>query len=236
MATLDVPSDCAFTKHGTFNDRGTYPVPPLTTIRGLLYAALGRPSVLLQGSARGRRWEREELDTELAFRETFAEETHIGIAVDEPGKTDRNLAVRMKNAEPKNPYQYHSAPVTEETLFGPTYTVVIATAEKRLDTVVGALKDPERLLYLGRSDDLVDIRNVRQTDLTSVAETTTLEGVVTPGSDGSTDPVMLPIETETVGSHSARPGRVEMVSIGGTVEEYCRYQTETGDRPIVFLD
>lgn len=234
-ATLDVPFECTFTNAGAMNDLPSYPVPPLTTIRGMLYAAWGRPSLLGQGSSRGRTMEKEAVEREQSFREEFEAATTIGIRVLDGPTSKRDLRTRQKVAR-SGDRAYISYPAEEETLLFPTYRVYVAGDEEQCQAVAEAFRDPERLLYLGRSDNLVDVRNVTETRLVHHDDEQVLEDVMIPDGNGD-DPVMLPVRTERIGSYNGRPPEVQLVTHGGTVESY--YTLSDGsdeDAPFVFID
>lgn len=234
-ATLDVPFECTFTNASAMNDLPSYPVPPLTTIRGMLYAAWGRPSLLGQGG-RGRTMEKKRVEAEQEFRESFEADTAIGIRVLDSPTSKRDLRTRQKVARNSDDRTYFSYPVEEETLLFPTYRVYVAGDEERCNAVAAAFRDPERLLYLGRSDNLVDVRNVTESQLVSHDDEEYLDEVMVPDGDGS-DPVMLPVQTERMGSYNARPPEVQLVTQGGSVESYYTLDDATDeDGPVVFID
>lgn len=235
-ATFDVPVECTFTNASAMNDLPSYPVPPLTTIRGLLYAAWGRPSLLGQGSSHSRTMEKDAVKDEQAFREEFEADTAIGIRVVDDPISKRDLRTRMKVARNNDNKKYISYPVEEETLLFPTFRVYIASSEERCRAVAEAFRNPERLLYLGRSDNLIDIRDVTETRLSAHEDEQFLANVMVPNGDGD-DPVMLPVRTERLGSYSGRPAEVQLVTHGGTVESYYTLEDETEeDGPFVFID
>lgn len=235
-ATFDVPVECTFTNAGAMNDLPSYPIPPVTTIRGLLYAAWGRPSLLGQGASRGRTMAKEAVESEQSFREDFEAETAIGIRVCDDGMSKRDLRTRKKVARSSEDKQYISYPVEEETLLFPTYRIYITGEEERCTAIAAALRAPERLLYLGRSDNLVDIRDVTETRLVQHDDEQFLTDVIVPNGDGD-DPVMLPVRTERIGSYSARPAEVQFVTHGGTVETYYTLdEASVDDTPFVFID
>lgn len=235
-ATFDVPFECTFTNAGAMNDLPSYPVPPLPTIRGVLYAAWGRPSLLGQGSSRGRTMEKEAVEAEQSFREAFEAETAIGIRILEDPVSQRDLRSRMKVARSSNDQMYISYPVEEEGLLFPTFRIYITGTEERCNAIADALTAPERLLYLGRSDNLVDIQTVTETRLVQHTDDQFLDDVMVPNGDGD-EPVMLPTCTERIGSYSGRPAEVQLVTHGGTVESYYTLDDATAaDGPFVFID
>jgi hypothetical protein len=234
-ATLDVPIECTFTNAGAMNDLPSYSVPPLTTIRGLLYAAWGRPSLLRQGFPRTRTMEKESVESEQSFRETLEAETAVGIRVLDDPIAKRDLRKRQKVAASGKDQQYISTPIQEETLLFPTYRVYITGPEERCSAIASAFRDPERLLYLGRSDNLVDIRDVTQSRLVHHENERFLDDAIIPDGDGD-EPMMLPVRTERLGSYSGRPAEVQFVTHGGTVGAYYTLEDAQNEAGFVFID
>jgi len=224
-ATLDVPVECAFWKAGAMNSLPTYQVPPIPTLQGLLYAALGRPSLLLSSSG--------ALDTdtradEETFRESVQEECRFGLRIVKSGGSHTGLRKRHKASTDDKPYGPYVAQA--ETLIAPTYRMYVGGPEEQIATFADALENPERLLYLGRSDDLVDIHGVEVVDPQYHHETTTLD-CVTPGAGN--EPALLPVEPDYRDGRTTKPARVETVSLtGGEVDGY--YETSDGDQ-FVFI-
>jgi len=84
------------------------------------------------------------------------------------------------------------------------------------------------MLYLGRSDDLVDIRDVDVTTAESVDEEARLDCVI-PGGGEEVD--LLPIEPDRRAGRTTEPGRVATVSVsGGTVDSFYETQDEQAER------
>jgi len=220
-ATLVVPHETAFFKASAMNGLPTYPVPPITTLQGMLYAAMGRPSLLQPNQLPTDLRTREE-----EFRQRVRNECRFGErVVSEPGNIT-SLRTRQKATTSNTDEAYIGYPTQTETLIGPTYRMYVAGPEELISTFEYALGDPERLLYLGRSDDMVHICEVDTTEATLVNETANVDCVV-PGADR--DPVLLPVSPDYRGKYGAgHPGQVKTVSIkGGEVDEY--YRTEDGE-------
>jgi hypothetical protein len=235
-ATFDVPVECAFTNAGAMNDLPSYPVPPLTTIRGLLYAAWGRPSLLGQASSHTRTMPKEAVEAEQSFREGLEADTAIGIRVLDDPVAKRDLRKRQKVAPGTDVPQYLSYPVQDETLLFPTYRIYITGPDERCRAIARAFRDPERLLYLGRSDNLVDIRDVTESRLVHHEERRALDDAIVADGDGD-DPMMLPIQTERLGSYGGRPAEVQFVTHGGSVGAYYTLDDPgDDDAPFVFVD
>lgn len=237
-ATLDVPMECAFTNASGMNDLPSYPVPPLPTIRGMIYSAWCRPSLLNQGQGGQRTMEKETVESEAEFRNEFAESTSIGIRIVDEPTSKRDLRTRQKVAEDKDhPHKhYKQNPTIEETLIAPTYRIYVTGTDEHCIAVADALRNPERPLYLGRSDDLVDVRDVTETQLYRHESDQYLADSMVPNGDGG-EPIMLPVSSEQIEPHSVRPGEVQYVTHGGTVSSYCTLAEDAPiDGPFVLID
>lgn len=222
-ATLDVPFECAFTRAGTMNSLPTYRAPPIPTLQGLIYAALGRPSLLSVG--------RHSADKpEEAFRERVREKCRFGVRICEDGVQQTSLRQRHK-ASRGDGKAYITYVAQTETLLSPTFRMYVGGPVSLVETFADALCDPERLLYLGRSDDLVEIRDVDVCEAERVSESATLDCVIPGTGDG--DPSLLPVEPDHRDGRMQQPARVKTVSLdGGEVDSY--YETPDGER-VVFL-
>lgn len=229
-ATLDVPFECAFTKAASMNSRPTYELPPVTTLQGMLYAALGRPSLLMQDHHSRRTMEKSTFNAEREFREYVQEECRFGIRITESGTTQESLRNLHKKATSDADEAFMTYVTNVETLISPTYRMYVTGPQDLLGDFADALVDPERLLYLGRSDDLVDIRDVDQTTAEKVEQQTTIDCAI---SGAGEDPTMLPVEPDTKQGRSTQPSRVTTIAAtGGEVDSY--YETSDGER-FVFL-
>ena len=114
----------------------TYHIPPYTTIRGLISNALGLP--------------RDDLRVQEWFK--------IGIIPINLEKC-REMAkiLKLKGTGKKYQRTFPSAPMFREFLVGPSYEIFLVGDDKRIEETHSALLNPKRPLYLGCSDDLVDI-------------------------------------------------------------------------------
>jgi CRISPR-associated protein Cas5h len=115
----------------------SYPVPPYTTIRGLLANALGlaRNDFYLQDKLaigmRPLRWER-------ATRELCK-------------------ILKLKEFEKARITSFPSSPMFRYFLVKPAYRIYLGGEKELLRELKEALENPARLLYLGQSDDVVDV-------------------------------------------------------------------------------
>lgn len=115
----------------------TYSVPPFTTIRGLLSNAFGL--------------QRDDFSLQDSFR--------IGIKFVTTRGTSRELAKILKLKGTGKHYQrsFPSAPIFKEFLVRPSYEIFIVGDQEIIAGLSGALSDPKRPLYLGGSDELVEV-------------------------------------------------------------------------------
>mgnify|MGYP001069778839 CR=1 FL=1 len=119
----------------------TYPIPPFTTLCGLVACALGRP--------------RNDFVLQNAL--------HFGIRILAPGIETREMAKVLKlTGEEKEVEQRVSAssPMYRHFLAQPVYRIYLLANSELLDEVIQALREPLRPLYLGQSDDMVVVENV----------------------------------------------------------------------------
>jgi hypothetical protein len=193
----------------------------VTTIQGVLYAALGRPSLLKPNNL-----PREIRDEEETFRERVQTECDVGLRAVDRGTQVSGLRSRQKATESDETESYVTYPAEMETLISPTYRVYVGGPSDLVSAFAEALESPQRLLYLGRSDDLVVIPTVDVVEATKVTEPATLDCVV-PGADGET--TLLPVAPDYRGTYTEHPGELKTVSVdGGTVDEY--WETTAGER------
>jgi CRISPR-associated Cas5-like protein len=220
-ATLDVPHETAFFKSDAMNGLPTYPVPPIPTLQGLLYAAMGRPSLL-----QPTQLSNDVRNQEEEFRERVQNECQFGQRIIDEGYRTQSLRSRHKATRSSTDEAYVSYPTQAETIIAPTYRFYVTGPTELLDKFAESLRNPKRLLYLGRSDDMVSIRNVNTLQAELVDEGATLDCVI-PGA--GKEPVLLPVQPDYRDGRSNHPAQVRTVSVfGGEVDEY--YQAEDGDK------
>lgn len=213
---LDVPHECAFYKADSFNRLSTYPMPPVTTIRGLIYAALGRPSLLNQ-DRKPYRISKDIVDKEREFRENFQEKTDISVQIKDRGIIDSNLRTRMKLGRSDDDNKYKTYVAQSETILYPTYIAYIKSDDSELfESIYDALKNPERPLYLGRSDDIVDIKSITKHNYKQ--STTPSEVKIYTKGAGGENMVMLPIKSDFKSTYSTKPSQSKLISEKSNIE------------------
>ncbi len=115
----------------------SYITPPYTTLRGLIANALGmkRDDYSIQDWAK------------------------IGISSPENLNKSREIAKILKLKGTGGTYNkvFPSSPIFREFLIAPTYRIYLAGEKDKIDCISSALQQPKRPLYLGTSDDLIDI-------------------------------------------------------------------------------
>jgi CRISPR-associated protein Cas5h len=152
----------------------TYPVPPFTTIRGFLANALG--------------W-----DQDSYYRESRGDsrnllyDLRIGIEMLAPVEQNSELAKILKLIPRTTGYQrsFPSAPMHREFLVKPRYGIYLVGEDSVIEEIAEALKFPERPLYLGQSDDMLDFTHPRMVEVqeTKSDELDSIAEGVHPGCD-----------------------------------------------------
>ncbi|MFW6046747.1 MAG: CRISPR-associated protein Cas5 [Candidatus Woesearchaeota archaeon] len=135
----------------------TYPVPPYTTIRGLLSNVLG----LNRDDYRIQEW----------FK--------IGIKPLDVSNKSREMAklLKLKGSGKKYQKGFPSSPLFREFLIKPEYEIFLVGDENNINSIYNYLINPVRPLYLGSSDDLVDIE-VGEPIQVSMDESTEISSVL----------------------------------------------------------
>mgnify|MGYP000468820234 CR=1 FL=1 len=144
IADLEMPYFACFRKPASTSVILTYPVPPFTTIIGLIANALGvpRPAYTPMIS-----WLQETLRLNLRPLKPL-------------GRPNRELAKILKLVgeprEERKPTSFPSSPMHKYFLARASYRVYLAASDPdEIDEIAAALRRPARPLYLGQSDDLV---------------------------------------------------------------------------------
>jgi CRISPR-associated protein Cas5h len=126
----------------------TYPIPPFTTIRGMISNALGL--------------QRDDY--------SLQDKIKIGISAVEFGFKNTEMAKILKLKENKDhlPRSYPSSPMFREYVVNPKYKVYLGGDEDIIEKIFNAIQTPERPLYLGQSDDLVDVEISQPFDIEEI--------------------------------------------------------------------
>ena len=115
----------------------SYSIPPYTTLRGLISNALGMK------------------------RDDYSIQAWVKIGIKPLNFSDksRELTKMLKLKGTGETYRraFPSAPMFKEFLVLPAYEIYIAGEDERINLSYNALLQPARPLYIGASDDLVDI-------------------------------------------------------------------------------
>jgi len=154
---------CCFRQPTTTSVILSYPIPPFTTVRGLIECALGlsRNSYFLQNKLK------------------------IGIEpLNQPEKiTELSRILKFVPRQKKRTYQknFPSTPMFKSFLVNPHYRIYLAGKNELITRIAEKLQTPERPIYLGQSDDMVDIHNVISVEIDTEESSTlssVLEGVI----------------------------------------------------------
>ncbi|OAT86158.1 CRISPR-associated protein Cas5 [Desulfotomaculum copahuensis] len=136
-ATLEVPFWCSFRVPYTVNVHFTYPVPPVTTLYGLLACAAGYPADCLEPMRYLR----------------------FGIGVLHGGRLVETYSKIIKWDRRDLRNQMRTL-VMKQKIVQPSYKLYVGGPEAMLARLAAALKQPFFPLFLGESDDLVEVGDV----------------------------------------------------------------------------
>lgn len=135
---VDCPYFTTFRRPASTSIILTTTIPPYTTLRGMISNALGLP--------------RDDLRVQEWFK--------IGIkTVNHEFEKSRELAKILKLKGTGKEYQrdFPSSPMFREFLVNSVYEIFLVGEGGRIGEVHSALLNPKRPLYLGGSDDMVDV-------------------------------------------------------------------------------
>jgi len=180
IADLEMPYVACFRQPRSTSVLLTYPIPPFTTLVGLVANALG---VHRAEYFEAIFW----LQSNLLLNERPLH------ALERPS---REMAKLLKMVgEPREelpPTSFPSSPMYKYLLVRPAYRMYLAAEDREIIAdIAKALQDPARPLYLGQSDDMVDV-SVRWVDKLQVRETEEAYGLV-PGIHGGCQLLRLPL-------------------------------------------
>jgi CRISPR-associated Cas5-like protein len=152
---IHVPFWCSFRDPLTSNVHRTFPIPPPSTLYGLCAAALG----LLQDDVSRRHQLRFAIAVE---REGEMVETYSTWkkAAESPKDAKQKLAfdaIRARGNLAPDEAQWISTPLIRQKLIQPVYTIGIWTTQVVSNELKAAFKSPAWPLYLGESDDGIDV-------------------------------------------------------------------------------
>ncbi len=134
---LEAPYFASFRRPTSTSTLLTFSLPPFTTIRGLISNAMGLPR------------------DDLMLQET---QIKIGIKPIIHAKANRETAkiLKFKGGE-HLVRRFSSSPMHREFLVEASYYIYLVGKSDNIKEIEDALKNPHRFLYLGSSDDFVDV-------------------------------------------------------------------------------
>jgi len=156
---LEAPYFACFRKPISTSIIQTYNIPPFTTIRGLLANCLGLPRFPNYEDAQAHEAQR-----------FLQDELRIGLAPINLTNITSNKTVELvkilkqiKRATLQRPrlWAFPSSPMFREFLVNPIYRCFFVGNEKTIERIKVKLRNPERYLYLGQSDDMVNVDNIK---------------------------------------------------------------------------
>lgn len=134
---------CCFRQPASTSVILSYPIPPFTTIRGLIECALGmqKDSYFLQ----------KQIKIGLKPLNTPEKVTELA----------RILKFISRQKEQVFFRNFPSAPMFRSFLVSPQYRIFVVGDPDLIEMIAQKLKTPERPCYLGQSDDMVDVSNIQ---------------------------------------------------------------------------
>lgn len=115
----------------------SYSIPPFTTIRGLISNALGL--------------KRDDLRVQDWIKIGIKPQNNVNRS------TEMAKVLKLKGNGKKYQKTFPSSPIFKEFLVNPIYDIYIAGEQEKINNIYDALENPKRPLYIGGSDELVDI-------------------------------------------------------------------------------
>jgi CRISPR-associated protein Cas5h len=134
---VEIPYFTTFRKPTNTSLIGSYSIPPFTTIRGLISNALGL--------------KRDDLRVQNWIKIGIKPLNQINIS------TEMAKILKLKGTGKNYQKNFPSSPMFKEFLVKPVYDIYIAGESEKIQEIFAALKNPERPLYMGGSDELVDL-------------------------------------------------------------------------------
>ncbi len=146
-AKIEVPYWCSFKVPFAVNVQFTYPVPPITTVKGLIAAALGYPADYL----------------------TPLEDLSFGVGIEQKGELVETYSKIIK--WDRRDLQMRTL-VMRQKIIAPQYAVYVKGDRQFIKEIAAALNNPAFPLFLGESDDFIEINDVKIHPLKEIASTT----------------------------------------------------------------
>ncbi|MBI5460454.1 CRISPR-associated protein Cas5 [Methanobacterium sp.] len=115
----------------------TYSIPPFTTLRGMISNALGL--------------KRDDLRVQDWIKIGIKPQNNINLS------TEMTKVLKLKGTGKQYQKTFPSAPIFKEFLVNPIYDVYVGSEQEVIEKIYNALKNPKRPLYIGASDELVDL-------------------------------------------------------------------------------
>lgn len=152
---LHVPFWCSFRDPLTSNLHRTFPVPPPSTLYGLLAAALGLP----QDDQSRRNDLRFAVAIEQAGElvETYSKWMKASEGAKDANQKQAYEAMRERGLLTPEEAVWVSTPLVRQKLIQPVFAVGVLCRAEVAEELTAALRRPAFPLYLGESDDGIDI-------------------------------------------------------------------------------
>lgn len=152
---LHVPFWCSFRDPLTSNLHRTFPIPPPSTLYGLLAAALGLP----QDDQSRRNALRFAVAVERAGEvvETYSKWMKASEGAKDNVQKQAYESMRGKGLLTPEEAVWVSTPIVRQKLVQPVFTIGVLCRAEVAEELTVALRRPAFPLYLGESDDVIDI-------------------------------------------------------------------------------
>lgn len=156
---LECPYFCCFRRPTSTSTMTTYPVIPFTTLRGLVANAMGL--------------QRNDF--------TLQDKVIVGIVPLSSSHVFTELAkiLKLKEGEKRDrPQIYPSSPMYKELLVNASMKIYLGIEDgDYFNLIINALSNPARPLYIGQSDDMVVISDIKGFDTVKKDSALSLTGI-----------------------------------------------------------
>lgn len=152
---IHVPFWCSFRDPLSSNVHRTFPLPPLTTLYGLCAAALGLAQDDVSRRAQMRFAVAVTREGEMV--ETYSTWKKAGEAAKDAKQKVAFDSIRSRGLLAPDEAQWISTPLIRQKLIQPIYTFGVWCSRAVSAELQAAFKSPAHPLYLGESDDGIDV-------------------------------------------------------------------------------
>jgi len=146
--TVECPYWCSFKRQGV-NFAETYPLPPHTTLYGMVANALGMEQ------------DDYSLQSELKFSVSLLESLDV---IESRVVEDYSRIMKISRSDAKSEFEknsvYSHTNIIRQRILSPKYEIYLKGNHDRIKHIKTKIENPERPLYLGESDDVVILTSI----------------------------------------------------------------------------